>query len=166
MKEVAHVNRLFGSKGELSVTLYDEFPIDFFEMGQPMFAEIDNMVVPFYLSSFQRKGNSGAVVIFDDIDTSKRAEMLLDKELFIEDENECEDEEILLEDLVSYTLHIVGKRTDAHITDFFENGYNPLFEIEYKKRSYLLPATPDFIEDVDVENKKVVMRLPEGLLDL
>lgn len=166
MKEVAHVNRLFGSKGELSVTLYDEFPLDFYETGQPLFAVIDNLVVPFYLSSFLRKGNSGAVVVFDDIDTPKRAEMLLDMELMIDSEDEHENDDVLLEDLVRYKLHIVGRRADAQITDFFENGCNPLFEIQYKKRSYLIPATPDFIEDVDIENQRVVMRLPDGLLDL
>ena len=91
---VARVGKLFGeaNKGGLSITLYDTFPEDFDFEAEPLMVEIDSLDVPLWCESFERRGVSGANVRFADFDTTRRAEELLGKELFIDLEEEESDE--------------------------------------------------------------------------
>ena len=87
------VAKLFGIKGELIVELYDGFPDDF-EMEEPVFVNIDSLPVPLFFEKFSRRGNSGALVVFADMDTRARAAELVGREFYIEEpEREREDGE-------------------------------------------------------------------------
>ena len=93
---VARVGRLFGDtkQGGLSLTLYTTLPEDFDPTSEPLFVEIDSLPVPLFIDHFERRGVSGANVLFADFDTQRRAEELVGKELYLElaDEEGDEDE--------------------------------------------------------------------------
>ena len=75
---VGRITKLFGVKGEVVVNLYDTLPDNFNWEEQPFFTKVEELVVPLFCDSFTRRGQRGAVVAFADIDTVKRAEMILD----------------------------------------------------------------------------------------
>ena len=103
MVAVGRIGRLFGTEGGVMITLYNSFPDDF-RMEEPLFVEIDKLAVPLFCSSFERRGQSGAVVRFEDIDTERRAEeLLIGREIFIAEEAE-ENKEILVEKTVSLAI--------------------------------------------------------------
>ena len=156
---------MFGTDGGVMVSLFATFPDDF-TIEEPLFVVIDGLAVPIFCSSFERRGQSGAVAHFDDIDTSRRAEdFLVGHEIFIEDaESEDDDDEFYMEDLIGFKA-IVDKR-EGSISDYYDSEANPLFEITLDGHEHLIPAAEEFIAHIDFEQRTIKFVLPEGLLDL
>ena len=145
------------------ISLYTTFPDDFTNE-EPLFVYVDGLAVPLFYSSFERRGQAGAVVHFDDIDTEYRAEAyLVDREIFIEEDEE-DDDEFYMEDLIGFKVAI-GK-LKGELTDYYDSEANPLFEITIDGREHLIPAAEEFIAHIDFDNRKIKFVLPEGLLDL
>ena len=119
---VARVSKTFGQNGELTLNLYDSFPQDF-NPSEPLFVVIDKLAVPLFCDRFQRRGRSGAVVTFGDINTERRAAELLGLELYLNgpDAPDEEDDEgdglIYLEDLVGYTVRLAGENPDTTVSN-------------------------------------------------
>ena len=163
MVAVGRIGRLFGIEGGVMITLYGSFPDDF-RMEEPLFVEIDKLAVPLFCSSFERRGQSGAVVRFEDIDTERRAEeLLIGREIFIAEEAE-EDDEFYMEDLIGFEVMVGNQR--GMLTDYYDSEANPLFEIELEGKSHLIPAAEEFIAHIDFEGHTIKFVLPEGLLEL
>ena len=162
---VARVGKLFGeaNKGGLSITLYDTFPEDFDFEAEPLMVEIDSLDVPLWCESFERRGVSGANVRFADFDTTRRAEELIGKELFIDFEEE-ESDEFYMEDLIGFKVR-AGK-FKGEIVDYYDSEHNPLFGIDFGEGERLIPAAEEFIAGIDFEGQTIKMILPEGLLEL
>ena len=162
MIAVGRIGRLFGTDGGVMITLYTTFPDDF-QMKEPLFIRVDELAVPLFCSSFERRGQAGAVVHFDDIDTERRAEeFLVGREIFVEDDDE--DDEFYMEDLIGFTA-IVGKRR-GEVTDYYDSEANPLFEIKIGDKEHLIPAQEEFIAHIDFDQQTIKFVLPEGLLEL
>ena len=164
MIAVGRIGRLFGTDGGVMITLYSNFP-DNPQPTEPLFVIIDKLAVPIFYSSFERRGQAGAVVHFDDIDTERRAEkFLVGRELFIEDSGNEEEDEFYMEDLIGFAA-MVGKRR-GEITDYYDSEANPLFEITLDNKEHLIPAQEEFIANIDFEKRKIKFVLPDGLLEL
>ena len=172
MKEfaVAKVGKSFGTHGELTLNLYDTFPSDF-TTEEPLFVYVDKLVVPLFFDHFERRGKSGAVVRFADLDTPYRAAELIGKELlmgFEEPEEEIfdEDDELYLEDFVGFIATFEGGDAKGEVVEFEDDEWNPLFYLDIAGREVIIPAVDDFIVEYSPTKRTVHFDLPEGLLDL
>ena len=150
---MGRIGRLFGTDGGVMITLYANFP-DNFQTKEPLFVIIDKLAVPIFCSSFERRGQSGAVVNFDDIDTERRAEeFLVGREIFMNEGEEQEDDEFYMEDLIGFSA-IVGK-SHGEVSDYYDSEANPLFEITLDGKKHLIPAQEEFIAHIDFEKRKI-----------
>lgn len=172
MKEfaVAKVGKSFGTHGELTLNLYDTFPSDF-TTEEPLFVYVDKLVVPLFFDHFERRGKSGAVVRFADLDTPYRAAELIGKELlmgFEEPEEELfdEDDELYMEDFVGFAVTIEGSAQRGEIVDYQDDEWNPLFVLDIDGKEVYIPATDDFVVEYSPTRRTIHLDLPEGLLDL
>lgn len=164
MIAVGRIGRLFGTDGGVMVSLYTAFPDDF-SHEEPLFVVIDELAVPLFLSSLERRGQSGAIMHFDDIDTEYRAEnYLVGREIFIAEDDADEDDEFYMEDLIGFTA-VVGK-TKGTLSDYYDSEANPLFEITLGDKEHLIPAQEEFIAHIDFDKRIIKFVLPEGLLEL
>ena len=164
MLAVGRITKLFGAEGEVNVNLYAGFPDNFDWEEQPLFAQVDSLVVPLFCESFSRRGASSATVRFADIDTVKRAELIMGSEIFVEEDDDTEDDEYFtFEDLIGFSVRI--GRSRGEIVDFYDNDLNPLFEIELKGKRHLVPAVEEFIAAIDFEARIIKFILPEGLIE-
>ena len=154
---------MFGTEGGVMITLYTTFPDDF-RMEEPLFIRVDELAVPLFCSSFERRGQSSAVAHFDDIDTERRAEeWLVGREIFIEEE-EQDDDEFYMEDLIGFKASVGRQR--GEVIDYYDSEANPLFEITLDGKAHLIPAAEEFIAHIDFERRTIKFVLPEGLLEL
>ncbi|MDE6140921.1 MAG: ribosome maturation factor RimM [Alistipes sp.] len=164
MLTVGRINKLFGVEGGVNITLYPTFP-DNFRTTEPLFVEIDKLAVPLFCASFERRGQTGAIVCFDDIDTPRRAEELLGRELMIPSpDQEQDDDEFYMEDLIGFSVE--AGEAKGELTDYIDSEANPLFEVTIDGNEYLIPAVEEFIAHIDFEARNIRFVLPEGLLDL
>ncbi len=163
MIAVGRIGRLFGTEGGVMITLYTTFPDDF-QMEEPLFIRVDELAVPLFCSSFERRGQSSAVVQFDDIDTERRAEeWLVGREIFVEEE-EQDDDEFYMEDLIGFKVSVGRQR--GEVIDYYDSEANPLFEIRLGDKQHLIPAQEEFIAQIDFDKRVIKFVLPEGLLEL
>ncbi len=159
---VGRITKLFGASGEVVINLYDTLPDNFNWEEQPLFTKVEELVVPLFCEKFERRGTKSAVVAFADIDTVKRAEMILDHELLLEAE-ESDDDEFTFEDLIGFEVRV--GRTKGELVDYYDNELNPLFEIEIKGKRHLVPAVEEFIAAIDFDKGVIKFVLPDGLIE-
>ena len=163
MIAVGRIGRIFGNDGGVMVSLYANFPDDF-QQQEPLFVIIDKLAVPLFCNSIEYRGQSGAIITFDDIDTVRRAEeFLVGREIHME-ERERDDDEFYMEDLIGFTA-IIDKRK-GKISDFYDSPSNPLFEITLDGKEHLVPAAEEFIANINFDKRTIKFVLPDGLLEL
>lgn len=171
MIPVARINKKFGAEGEVMLSLYPDFPEDFDFSADALLAQIDGLTVPLFCDRFERRGRTGALVQFADLETERRVEELLGKELFMEElEEERDEDEFYMEDLIGFGVEVAEVGSEESIsgslTDYYDSEANPLFELELEGRSVLVPAAEEFIAHIDFEGRRIKFILPEGLLEL
>lgn len=171
MTTVARVNKKFGSEGEVMLSLYADFPEEFDPQQDALLVEIDGLMVPLYCDRFERRGRTGALVRFADLESERRVEEFLGHELLMElEEEERDEDEFYLEDLIGFSVELseVGAKESfrGELTDFYDSEANPLFEVLVEDRSLLIPAAEEFIAGIDFEGRQVKFILPEGLMNL
>ena len=159
---VGRITKLFGASGEVVINLYDTLPDNFNWEEQPLFTKVEELVVPLFCEKFERRGTKSAVVAFADIDTVKRAEMILDHELLLEAE-EGDDDEFTFEDLIGFEVRV--GRTKGELVDYYDNELNPLFEIDIKGKRHLVPAVEEFIAAINFDKGVIKFVLPDGLIE-
>jgi len=165
MIAAGRINKLFGTEGSVMISLYDAFPGDFTPGDTPLFVLIDELEVPLWCDTFERRGMTNALVRFADFDSDLRAQELLGREFFIA-ESGRDDDEFYLEDLIGFAVTAGTHR--GRLTDYYDSEANPLFGITFEGRDTetLVPAAEEFIARIDFERRTIRMVLPEGLLDL
>lgn len=165
--KIAKATKTFGLSGEVVLRLYDTFP-DEVNKKEPIFAIINGLTVPLFLSSFERRGNNKAIGVFDDIDSEYRALELIGVEFvaFEEEEEDEEDDELYLENIVGYTFSDIKTGTKGVITEYIDSDLNPLFAAEINGNQIFIPASDELIEEIDSDAKTIYFSLPEGLLEL
>ena len=95
--------------------------------------------------------------------SARRAEEFIGRELYLEHEDD-ENDEFYLEDLIGFRVRIGTLK--GEITDYYDSEANPLFEVEIGGKRILVPAVEEFIAGIDFEGRTVKMVLPEGLIEL
>jgi 16S rRNA processing protein RimM len=183
---VGKVSKLFGLDGGVLINLYDSFSGNI-DKEEPLFVKIDGLAVPLFVEYFERRGQKGALIRFEDIDTPVRAEELSAMEIFImppvakkgslwrndsidaTNKYDKDDDEIFFDDLVGYRATVaeeVGRPVEGIVTAFIDSEFNPLLQIETGGRELLIPAADHFIDNIDTTAREISFIVPSGLLEL
>jgi 16S rRNA processing protein RimM len=164
-EEVYRIGRLgktHGVKGEVSFQfdddIFDQVDCDYLVL------DVDGILVPFFIEEYRFRSDSVALVKFEDIDTQQRAAELTGCDVYFPRALAAEDESPSLTMLVGFDIvEANGGTTVGRIAAIDDSTANLLFELEDGR---LIPANDDLIEDIDMQQQKITMSLPEGLLTL
>lgn len=164
-EEVYRIGRLgktHGVKGEVSFQfdddIFDQVNCDYLVL------DVDGILVPFFIEEYRFRSDSVALVKFEDIDTQQRAAELTGCDVYFPRALAAEDESPSLTMLVGFDIvEANGETTVGRIAAIDDSTANLLFELEDGR---LIPANDDLIEDIDTQQQKITMSLPEGLLTL
>lgn len=164
MTTVARINKKFGAEGEVMLSLFSDFPSHFNPERDALITVVDGLEVPLYCERFEPRGKSGALVKFADLDSDRRIEEFIGKELMLEIEQESNDDEFYMEDLIGFS--VIANGIKGEIVDYYDSDANPLFELQIDGKRVLVPAVEEFFAHIDFEIKEVKLILPEGLMEL
>lgn len=167
--QIGKFQKTHALKGELN--MISDLPVEYFEEGHPMIVEYDGIFVPYFINSIRPKGSTTFLVKIDGIESEEEASQFVNKEIYVlkneaeewldedlTDSSEFEDYEII----DSSTGFAIGK-----IEYVDDSTSNILFVAKNKYgEEIIVPATEDFIEEIDDERKIIKMNLPEGLLSI
>ena len=166
LAEIGKINKPHGIKGELSVELDDGLEPDDFTC---FFVELNGLFVPFFVAESRPRGKESWLMRFIGVENEKDAAMFANKPLFVkDDEVDFEDGDsdgFYLSDLIGFQA-FADEQLLGTITDYDDSTQNILFQIDNDGRQLYIPATEDFIEAIDTQDKSVIFTLPDGLINL
>lgn len=165
---IGRIGKPHGVKGELSMTYSDDV---FDRVGSDyLILSVDGILVPFFFEEYRFKSGETALVKFSDIDTKEQAQELTGCDVFFPKSlSDRDDNELTFEELIGFSL-IDGNNNGkliGTISFVDEATENVLFGVTTPEgRDILIPASDDFVTDIDAEGRRITVSLPEGLLDL
>ena len=165
---IARVVKARGIKGEVACDILTDFP-ERFDSPDPVTVRLPGggRLRLTIQNSWFHKGR--VVLKFEGYDTMSAAEKLVGASVLIP-----ESAQIPLEADQFYEHEIVGSRVSSLegrvlglVTRLMRTGGTDLLVVEGDdNREHLIPFTEDICIDVDVKGKVILIRPPEGLLDL
>lgn len=168
--EIGRIQRAHGIKGELHVVLHSIAPDELPEQLGWVFLDIDGIPTPFFAERARPKSTSSIIVKLRDIDSIDDTQPLLGLTLLVASSllPQLDDDEIALADLVGYTVSSPQHGDIGKIVDFEDYGPNAVFVLRPlgTQRDVLIPAADELIVEVDMDQQRLLMELPEGLFDL
>lgn len=160
-----------GVKGEISVAV-DPADMEAVEESAFVFVDLDGLMVPFAVQAVRPKGAETLLLTLKGIDSDAKAARLTGKTLWLEraglaaGDDEEDADGFYMEDLIGFAV-CVGDENIGVVADYDDSTDNVLFIVRRPDGSEsLIPASDDFIDDVDVDRRVITMTLPDGLLSL
>lgn len=158
------ISKTHGVRGELVIRMTDP-SLEPDENWESLFLQIDGMLVPFFISSLHAPRADEWFVRFDDYDDKDSAQNLVGSAVWIRKEGMATSMKgIYLDELTGYTLVNASTGRQGLIADFMDIPGNPVFEVSFEGRNEMVPAQDDLMEEIDQENQRLIMRLPEGIM--
>jgi 16S rRNA processing protein RimM len=133
-----------------------------------VFVAFNKHLVPFFIESSSLHKNDFLRIRFEDINTEEEADALLGNDLYLPLKmlpkltgNKFYFHEVIGFEVEDKRLGIVGE-----IQSINDSTAQPLFEVLKDDIEILIPMIDHFLVKIDRENKKVIMDLPEGLIEM
>lgn len=163
--KIGKVTKTHGVSGELSCTFINDIFGD--DDAPYLVADIDGIYVPFFIEEYRFKSDVTALVKFEDMDDSESAKLLLGRELYFPVKYMAESQPMNCgEGILGYKIYSDGKLIGT-IEGVDDSTANILFSVITESgEELLIPATDDFVEEIDDEKREITMNLPDGLLDM
>lgn len=163
---IGQIIKPHGVNGEMSFN----FTSDVFDTEDIPFIilEMHGIFVPFFIEEYRFKSGSTGLIKLDGIKNENQARSLSSLTIFVQKKylDKVEDAEIELDYFVGFSLIDAEKGLLGIISEVDQTTDNVLFVIALDDDELLIPAGEEYIEEIDHENKRIKVRLPEGLLDL
>ena len=171
---IGRIVKAHGLKGELTMEVtngvFDDVETEY------LICEVDGILVPFFLEEYRFKRDETAFVKFKRIDSTMQADELCGCSVYMErkqlpDDYAQRNEGDNMGDNIDYYVGYTIQQTDGTplgtIDAVDDSTANILFCVVKPNGSDLIiPASDDYIVEIDDEQKIIKMELPEGLLEL
>jgi 16S rRNA processing protein RimM len=161
------IAKKFSFKGEVLIYLDTDEP-ELYENMESVFVEFDKNLVPFFIENSSLHKNDFLRVQFEDVDTEEEANSILNCDVYLPlsmlpklEGNKFYFHEVIGFEIEDKRLGVFGK-----IVSINDTTEQPLFEVLNGEVEMLIPMVDHFLVKIDRENKKVVMDLPEGLVEM
>lgn len=161
--KIGQITNAVGLKGELRVYPYIEDSAHFSEL-QKLYVEDE-----IYAVEGVRYMKNMVVLRLAGIDTRTGAEAMKGRDLYIgkADLWDMGEDTYLIEDLLGSCVVTENGEPVGRLIRVIQNSRQDLYQIEQENgNQFLLPAVKEFILNVDIESKRIVVKLIEGLVEL
>jgi len=163
---IGQIMKPHGVNGEMSFS----FTSDVFDREDvPYFIfDMQGIFVPFFLQEYRFKGSTTGLMKLDGVKTEEQARSFMGLTIYLPKSflEKVEDDEIEVDYFAGFSLIDENAGLIGVISEVDKTTENYLFVIPKKNDELLIPAGEDYILNIDHENKKIFVKLPEGLLDL
>lgn len=162
MIEVGQIVNTRGLKGEVKVVPYTDYP-EFFEeisgveTDDGKYREIEDV-----------KYIKGSVILkLKGTDSVEEAEKMRRRMLYVsrEEIGELPQGVYLIADIIGLEVHD-DKKSYGHVIDVIQTGSNDVYVVEKDgEKPLLIPALKSVILETNIDDKFILVKLPEGLID-
>lgn len=162
------ITRTNGNKGGLSIFLDVDNPQEYSGL-EAIFVEIKKQLIPFFIEEIKiHTSKNTAVVYFEDIENVESAATLTNSALYLPMASLpiLEGNKFYFHEVVDYLLIDEKFGEIGKIKEVLEYPNQALFQTFYKGKEVLVPINDLFIQKVDRDKKEILLKLPEGLLEI
>ncbi len=171
MIEIGRLGKSFGVKGALRLKLDEIKYIEDLIGCDVLFVEIEGQKLPYFIEEIQE--GRDLLIFFDDVKDKQAAEKLVNRPIWLRAEDVLpEVDRTLPEDALEFSfaegfeiwdeeMGLIGKIEGVEAYPEQE-----LALVNYLEKEVLIPLNNQLVLEVDQENKRIIMNLPDGLLDL
>jgi 16S rRNA processing protein RimM len=163
---IGQINKPHGVNGEMSFS----FTTDVFDTEEVPYLifDIQGIFVPFFITEYRFKSNETALIKLEGVISDEKARSFAGLTVYLPKKylEQVEDTEIELDYFVGFTLIDQQAGELGVILEVDQTTENALFVIEKNDDELLIPVGDDYIVEIDHDNKKMIVNLPEGLLEL
>ena len=161
------IAKKFSFKGEVLIYLDTDEP-ELYENMESVFVEFNKNLVPFFIENSSLHKNDFLRVQFEDVDSEEEADSILNCAVYLPlsmlpklEGNKFYFHEVIGFEIEDKRLGVFGK-----IVSINDTTAQPLFEVVNGEVEMLIPMVDHFLVKIDRKNKKVIMDLPEGLVEM
>jgi len=157
--EIGKIVNTHGIRGEVKVAPWCDDPYMFCDLSY-FYANGEKHEI-----SRARVHKNSVIVQLDGVDNIDAAQAMRNKIITIEREvlGELDEGVYYICDLIGVSVFDEAGKPFGEIEDVIKTGSNDVYSLS---SGVLVPVLKDVILEVDIEGKRMVVRLPEGLLDL
>jgi 16S rRNA processing protein RimM len=158
------IRKAHGVRGEASVEPWSELD-RFFHMRDVTLVSPDDSSTRHVRIDAVRAHAGRALVKFEGIETPEDLALYRGWTVEIPEEQarKLESDEFFLHDLVGLTLVDESGSEQGRVVDAYEGGGGVLLEVERGGKKFDVPFASDICRTIDLEGKRIVVALPEGL---
>ena len=157
----------YSFKGELLVKLDTDDPSIYTKM-ESVFIDKNKSLIPFFIERSSLHKSTLLRVKFEDIDSEEDADKLLKSELYLPLEflPQLTGNKFYYHEIFGFEAEDLSFGLIGIIKGVNDNTNQAILEIDRNGSEILIPLIDDFIKSVDRELKKIILEVPEGLIDI
>jgi 16S rRNA processing protein RimM len=165
--ELGELLKPHGIKGQLILKLTI---LSFKDVQETEYAYIviDGLPVPFFFEDIQERTTDSLIVKFESVDSESKAKKYSGLKVYI-DSKTLSESPFTVQSAPRFTGFAV-KETNGNVIGILHSvidfEQNPLLQIMHNKTEILLPLQAEFLVSYDIDKKELIVKCPEGLLDI
>ena len=164
---LGYIVRTHGTSGNVVIFLDVDYPDDYQDL-DAVYVELRGELVPYFISNFNLQKQANAIVTFEDVNTIEKAQALVGSSLFLslDELEELAEEEFYYHEIKGYTVVDVAQGELGIVREVYSLNGQDLIAMDYQGNEVLIPTSEEIVLRADKENKKLIVNLPEGLLEV
>lgn len=164
LTEIGTIKRAHGLKGELKIVI-DSFYTESIEQLDAVFLKKGDDYLPFFIESLTLNSNP-AILKLESINTKEDATELNGSAIYVANQNLPEIKEDLMSLLQDMQLYDQNDELIGAILEVTELPHQLLLKVDYNDNEVILPFHDDLLIELNEEENKIQINIPEGLLNL
>ena len=160
------VTKTHGLKGEMTIKLDVANPADFKDLRYLLIEERGSLI-PYFIESQKITGDKMFVQL-QDVKKMEQAIVFLGKAVFLPNElmPQLEEDEFYYNEIIGFKLIDEVKGEIGAISDVLEYPTQAVIQVMKDGKEILIPIHDDIIKKVDKTSKTLIVKAPEGLIDM
>ena len=161
------IAKKFSFKGEVLIYLDTDEP-EIYQNLESVFVECNKNLVPFFIESCALHKNDFLKVRFEDVDSEDAADAILGNAVYLPLKMlpKLTGNKFYFHEVIGFEIEDQRIGVFGIIQSINDSTAQPLFEVLNGSTQILVPMIDLFLVKIDRTNKKVIMNLPEGLVEM
>ena len=152
--------KLFSFKGEL--IFYSELNSVFVENLDSLFVNFNESYVPFQIIKVKSHKKNNYRTQLQNVNSESEAKRLLKKDIYVERIENSDNSDYLVDNFKVYN----DNKYVGVVISTINKTEQSIMEVKMSNKVVLIPLVDQFIVEINDEELKIDMDLPEGLLDI
>jgi len=162
------ITKTHGYKGNviLSLDLAENF--EYYQKNKALYLELENKLIPFFLVKLSVHNPNQLCLSFEDIESEQQASSIIHSNVYLPNDilPPIDEDNFYNKELIGFSIEDENSDFKGVVIDLKENSFQSLLEIRSGEKIVLVPIVDEFIVDLMQDEKKIILSLPEGLLEI